>query len=76
MARPSRYSPLIGRFLVCVLYHEARSRGIPMTVLVDLLLRDALSSGKAWRQAEEAFDPQGEQTTTTTRERKTYGTRV
>ena len=36
------YSPRIDRDLVNRLYHEAQRRGIPMTKLVDQLLRKAL----------------------------------
>jgi hypothetical protein len=36
------YSPRIDRDLVSRLYHEAQRRGIPMTQLVDQLLRTAL----------------------------------
>ena len=51
MARPSHYSPVISRFLVCVLYHEAQRRKIPMTQLVDDLLRQSLSGSEAWLTA-------------------------
>ena len=37
------YSPEIRPSLIPVLYRAARSRGVPMTKLVDELLRDALS---------------------------------
>jgi len=33
------YSPRISRFLVSLLYHEAKRRQIPMTQLTDELLR-------------------------------------
>ena len=61
MARPPYYVPAIGRFLVKVIHHEAKSRGIPMTRLVDSLLADALRGGEAWRmaEAETAADPAG-----------------
>ena len=43
MARPRHYSPVISRFLVSVHYHEARHRQMPMTRLVDALLRQSLT---------------------------------
>ncbi|MCP5535416.1 MAG: hypothetical protein H7A51_04180 [Akkermansiaceae bacterium] len=42
MARPHHYSPVIRRDLVSLLYHEARRRKLPMTKLVDEILRQAL----------------------------------
>lgn len=42
MSRPRHYSPTISRFLVSVLYHEARHQKIPMTKLTDRLLLNAL----------------------------------
>jgi hypothetical protein len=54
MARPKHYSPEIGRFLVSVLYHEARERGVPMTVLTNQLLQDGLNGTEGWKKAEEA----------------------
>lgn len=54
MARPAHYSPAISRFLVSVLYHEAKVRQIPMTELTDLLLRQGLRGTEAWRTVESA----------------------
>lgn len=51
MARPLHYSPTISRFVVSVLYHEAKQRGIPMTKLTDNLLRKALSGTIGWETA-------------------------
>ena len=51
MARPTHYSPVIDRFLVSALYHEARRRNVPMTRLVDALLADALRDSEGWRTA-------------------------
>ena len=48
MARPRHYSPPISRFLVSVLYHEARHRKIPMTKLTDKLLLHALRDSPGW----------------------------
>ena len=42
MASSTHYSPAIDAFLVSVLYHETRRRGVPMTKLVDELLTGAL----------------------------------
>jgi len=52
MPRPKHYSPEIERFLVSCLYHEARERRIPMTRLVNELLRQALDGSTGWRRAE------------------------
>lgn len=52
MARNRHYSPEIDRFLVSCLYHEARERRMPMTRLVDELLRNALTGSPGWKQAE------------------------
>ncbi len=54
MARPTHYSPVIDRFLVSALYHEARRRSVPMTRLVDGLLTDALRDSEGWRTAQVA----------------------
>ena len=48
------YYPKISRFLVSVLYHEARSRQMPMTALTEALLREMLEGSKSWRTAEAA----------------------
>ena len=52
MSRPSHYVPAVGRFLVKALFHEARHRRMPMTRLVDRLLREALRGTRGWRLAE------------------------
>ncbi len=46
------YTPKISRFLVSVLYHEARSRRIPMTALTETLLIKSLEGSQSWRDAE------------------------
>lgn len=46
------YSPKINRFLISVLYHEAKARKIPLTKLTDDLLRQALQGSEGWRLAE------------------------
>lgn len=50
MPRPRHYSPQISRFLVSVLYHEARRRKMPMTKLTDHLLRQSLNGLTAGRE--------------------------
>ena len=42
MAKARHYSPQISRFLVTVLYHEAKRHRMPMTKLVDRLLIESL----------------------------------
>jgi hypothetical protein len=48
MAQNRHYSPVIDRFLVSVLYFDARRHGIPMTRRVDELLRKSLKDSEAW----------------------------
>lgn len=43
MPEARHYSPRIARPLITQLYHEARARGIPMTVLVNRLIADGLA---------------------------------
>lgn len=38
------------RFLVSVLYHEARHRKVPMTRLTNQLLREALANCAGWQR--------------------------
>ena len=52
MPRPKHYSPQLSRFMVSVLYHEAKARKVPMTKLTDDLLRQSLTDSEGWRQAE------------------------
>jgi len=58
MARPQHYSPAINRFLVCALYHQAKAKGVPMTVLTNELLQAALSGSEGWHKAKESMNPQ------------------
>lgn len=51
MAKPRHYSPHISRFLVSVLYHEARHLKKPMTKLTDELLETALRGSPGWIEA-------------------------
>lgn len=55
MPRPQHYSPAINRFLVSVLYHESKSKGMPMTKLTNELLQKALAGTEGWQKAEEAM---------------------
>lgn len=53
MGRPTHYVPSIRREIVRVLYYERKRRGVPMTKLVDEILRDALKGTASWRLMEE-----------------------
>lgn len=52
MPNNKHYSPRISRFLVSVLYHEAKRRQIPMTKLTDDLLRQQLIGSESWEEAQ------------------------
>ena len=52
MPRPKHYSPQISRFLVSVLYHEAKAHKMPMTKLTDMLLRRSLVDSEGWQKTE------------------------
>ena len=52
MLKPRHYSPRISRFLVSILYHEAKRRGIPMTKLTDELLRQQLTGCESWDESQ------------------------
>ena len=51
MPRPQHYSPAVERFLVSVLYHEARRRKIPMTQLANEILKIGLADSVGWQIA-------------------------
>lgn len=51
MARPLHYVPTISRPVVAALFHEAKRHRIPMTRLVDRLLRESLSDSPGWQRA-------------------------
>ena len=53
MPQNRHYSPRISRFLVSVLYHEAKRRQIPMTKLTDELLRQQLVGSESWELVQE-----------------------
>jgi hypothetical protein len=55
MSRPKHYSPEIKRFIVSALYHEAKARGVPMTVLTNELLTAGLQHTDGWQKAREAM---------------------
>jgi hypothetical protein len=48
----SHYSPRISRFLVGVLYLEAKNRHIPMTKLANTLLAQSLRGSESWAKAQ------------------------
>ena len=48
------YSPKISEELIPVLYRSAKAKGIPMTRLVDSLIREALADEYLPKTAEEA----------------------
>ena len=52
MAQAMYYTPQVSRFVVSVLYHEAKRRQIPMTRLTDELLRRQLSGCESWETAQ------------------------
>ena len=58
MARPNHYSPVIQRDLVGLLYHEAKRRKLPMTKLVDRILRKAMKGRKTTRIPRETHQDQ------------------
>ena len=53
MPNQRHYSPRINRFLVSVLYYEARRRNIPMTTLTNELLKQQLFGSPSWEIAQE-----------------------
>ena len=59
MPRPRHYSPAIQRFLISVLYHEARSQKIPMTKLTNQILEERLKGFPGWLIAQETHTNAG-----------------
>ena len=55
MPQRRHYSPVIDRFLVSVLYFDARHHGLPMTRRVNELLRKSLEGSAAWDEARESW---------------------
>lgn len=51
MANATCYQPVISRALIAALFHEAKRRRLPMTRLVDGLLRECLHGTPGWETA-------------------------
>jgi hypothetical protein len=51
MSKQRCYQPVISRPLIAVLFHESKRQGIPMTHLMDRLLRTSLSDSPGWLAA-------------------------
>ena len=62
MPQHRHYSPVIDRFLVSVLYFDARHHGLPMTRRVNELLRTSLEGSAAWNEAQESWSQREKQT--------------
>jgi hypothetical protein len=52
MAKSTHYTPPLSRFNVCALYHEAKTRGIPMTQLANNLVEAGLKDSAGWKEAQ------------------------
>jgi hypothetical protein len=61
MARSHYYSPAIERFLVSVLYHEARHRKLPMTRLANQILKEGLAESVGWQLALQSLNSPDQQ---------------
>lgn len=46
------YSPKIKEDLISSLYRKAKAEGMPMTKLVDQIIRDVLNSGRSKKERE------------------------
>jgi hypothetical protein len=46
MPKSAHYSPRLSREIVRRLYHQAKSEGVPMTVLANQLVEEALNNNK------------------------------
>ena len=55
MAQSRHYVPRISRFLVSVLYHEAKKQRMPMTKLTEHLLAQSLRGSASWAKAESSL---------------------
>jgi hypothetical protein len=53
MAKSTHYTPPLSRFIVCALYHEAKTRGIPMTRLANNLVEAGLKESVGWQKAQD-----------------------
>lgn len=58
---PTHYSPSLDRFVVCALYHEAKTRGIPMTKLANELVTAGLRDSAGWQQAQRQLTAEEEE---------------
>jgi hypothetical protein len=52
MPKFRHYSPQLSRELVCQLYHRAKAERIPMTVLANQLIEEALENERRTMQTE------------------------
>jgi hypothetical protein len=52
MSKATHYTPPLSRFNVCALYHEAKTRGIPMTQLANDLVEAGLKNSPGWQKAQ------------------------
>jgi hypothetical protein len=57
MAKPKWYSPQLSRELVSRLYHRAKSERVPMTVLANQLVEEALGNKKRSNKRRVAENP-------------------
>ena len=53
MPRPTHYTPPLKRFLVAALYHQAKLEHLPMTLVVNRIVEQALQGGEGWKRATE-----------------------
>gem|GEM_PF-1088468 len=51
MAKATCYQPVVSRALISALFHEAKRRRLPMTRLMDSLLRECLHGTPGWETA-------------------------
>jgi len=63
MAR--HYVPSVARPLISALYHEAKRRHIPMTRLLDTLIREAICGTPGWQKAQQDYPELAQQTSQT-----------
>ena len=56
MSKSTHYTPPLSRFNVCALYHEAKTRGIPMTQLANDLVEAGLKESPGWQKAQAQQD--------------------
>ena len=56
MPKQNHYTPPLKRFLVTVLYHQAKLEHLPMTVLVKRIVEQTLQGKEAWKRATEQHE--------------------